>query len=372
MNTFRNRSKTVKALQVFTTLLISILLFMAAKHDSPLYNRPIAQIVQVLNSHTGSSVIGTDPEAEFSQNLTAIYLNTEKKGQTLTLVNESSVAQVFNENYQKGDQIFIKTGPDGKLKIGGLKRDASLIYIMSLFAIAMIFIGGKKGLLSFMSVVFNLLLFGGLIWLYLSGASLYMLAPLATLLFVPMSICLVSGLNAKSFSAVLGTLVGAFVSVCIALLIIHLTGAKGVHYEEMEFLTRSPVEIFIFGLLIGTLGAIMDIAISIASFVDEMILAEPGISREALLKSGFTVGNDIVGTMANTLMLAAISGTLPTMLLYLYNGFSLSYLLSISLSLELIRALVGSIGIVISIPITLFISIYFAKKRQVRKEVTSS
>lgn len=372
MNAIKNNPKVLQILQVFATLLISLLLFIAAKHDSQLYTRTIVQIEQVTNSHTGSSAIGNDTEAEFTQNLIAIYLNTQKKGQRINLTNESSVAQVFNENYQEGDQVFLKIGPDGKLKIDGLKRDASLIYIMSLFAIAMIFIGGKKGLLSFMSVVFNLLLFGGLIWLYLNGASLYLLAPISTLLFVPMSICLVSGLNAKSFSAVLGTLVGALVSVCIALFVIRMTGASGVHYEEMEFLTRSPVEIFIFGLLIGTLGAIMDIAISIASFVDEMLIAEPTLSREALLKSGFTVGNDIVGTMANTLMLAAISGTLPTMLLYLYNGFSLSYLLNINLSLELIRALVGSIGIVISIPITLFISIYLAKKRQVRKEVTSS
>lgn len=353
------------------TLMTSILLFFFARHDSVIYTRPIAQVTAVTNSHTQSASMGTDMEATFNQSLKLTYLNTKEKGQSITLSHDSSRAQVFNEYYAVKDQVFLKTGPDGKLTIAGLKRDASLIYIISLFAFAMVLVGGRKGLLSFMSVIFNLLLFALLIWLYLSGVSLYFLAPISTLLFVPLSICLVSGLNAKSFSAVLGTLVGAFTAVAIALIVIHFTGSKGVHYEEMEFLTRSPVEIFVFGLLIGTLGAIMDIAISISSFVEEMLLSEPRISSHTLLTSGLTVGNDIVGTMANTLMLAAIAGTLPTMLLYLYNGFSITYLLKVSLSLELIRALVGSIGIVISIPITLSISIWLAKKRQQRTEVPS-
>lgn len=367
----KQRPKALRLLQVLCALIFAYLLFIAAQHNSGFYQRPIAEVTAVANSHTGSEALGDDLAATFTQTLSVTYLNTEKKGSHLTLYHNSSRAQVFHESYQVGDQVFLKTGPDGSMKVASLKRDASLIYIVSLFAIAMVLIGGSKGLRSFLSVLFNLLIFGGLIWLYLSGISLYLLAPLSTLFFVPLSICLVSGLNAKSLSAVLGTLAGALIAVLIAVLIIHFTGAKGVHYEEMEFLTRSPVEIFIFGLLIGTLGAIMDIAISIAAFVDEMWLANPNISSKALLKAGLTVGNDIVGTMANTLMLAAISGAIPTMLFYLYNGFSLSYLLRINLSLELIRALVGSIGIVISIPITLLISIYLTKKRQARKAAAS-
>lgn len=371
MEHLKQQPKKLRLVQVLCALIFAYLLYIAAQHNSAFYSRPIAKVDAVVNSHTGTAQIGADFTATFTQQLKVTYLNTPLKGKTYTLVNNSSRAQVFNESYQKGDQVFLKTAPDGSLKVAGLKRDASLIYIVSLFAIAMVLIGGNKGLRSFLSVLFNLAIFGGLIGLYLGGASLYWLAPLSTLFFVPLSICLVSGLNSKSLSAVLGTLAGSLTAVLIAILVIHFTGAKGVHYEEMEFLTRSPVEIFIFGLLIGTLGAIMDIAISISSFVDEMWLANPDIGSKALLSAGLNVGNDIVGTMANTLMLAAISGAIPTMLLYLYNGFSLSYLLRINLSLELIRALVGSIGIVISIPITLLISIYLTKKRQMRKAVVS-
>lgn len=329
-------------------------LYQLVRMDSFLYSRPIAEITEVSNALTEKNK--TDLSEPFIQSLKAKRLNGVSRGETLALSNESSRAQVFNENYRVGDQVFLKTDPAGKLIIAGLKRDASFVYIASLFAVSLVVFGGVKGAKSLFSVAANIGIYGVILFAYLKGTSLYLLAPIATLIFVPLSILIVAGFNRKALSAIIGTLAGTFIAIAIAVFVIWLTGAKGVHYEEMEFLTRSPIEIFIFGLLIGTLGAIMDIAISIASAVEEMVAANPHISTKELMRSGLTIGNDIVGTMANTLVFAYISGAIPTMLLYLFNGFSIKYLFEVTLSLDLIRAMVGSIGIVLSIPVSLFIS----------------
>lgn len=351
------------SLYALILLLALIGLYFLVKNDAGLYDKPVAKITTVTNSHTQSSESGSDMEINFQQQLTAVLLNTPDKGKMLTLQNNASNAQVFNEYYEAGDQVFLKTGPTGRTEIAGLKRDASLIYIAALFSVVIVALGGNKGVKSLLSVLANLLIFAGVIALYLNGTSLLLLAPLSSVVFVVISILLVAGINQKSFAAIVGTLAGTFIAIGLAVLVIQLTGARGVHYEEMEFLTRSPVEIFLFGLLVGTLGAIMDIAISISSAVFEMVELNPSISRQALIRSGLTIGNDIVGTMANTLVFAYISGGVPTMLLYLFNGFSISYLFSVILSLDIMRALVGSIGIVLSIPVTLFIAVFFAGNR---------
>lgn len=90
-----------------------------------------------------------------------------------------------------------------------------------------------------------------------------------------------------------------------------------------------------------------------------------GIERKALIKSGMEIGKDIMGTMANTLVFAFISGSIPILLIWIKNSFPISYIISINFSLEIIRALTGSIGIVLSIPITLYISVIILKKNKI-------
>ncbi len=109
----------------------------------------------------------------------------------------------------------------------------------------------------------------------------------------------------------------------------------------------------------------MDIAVSIASSIEEIVTTSPRVRVKALAKSGIIIGKDTMGTMTNTLMLAYLSGGLPLMLLLLKNNISTGFIINVTLSMEILRAVIGSIGIVLSIPITLFFSILLY-----RKEVT--
>jgi uncharacterized membrane protein len=109
----------------------------------------------------------------------------------------------------------------------------------------------------------------------------------------------------------------------------------------------------------------MDIAISISSSLKEIYDKNPQIERKMLINSGMEIGKDIMGTMANTLVFAYVSGSIPIILLLLRNGFPISYIININLSLEIVRALTGSIGIVLSIPITIYTSVMLLKSYKI-------
>jgi uncharacterized membrane protein len=151
----------------------------------------------------------------------------------------------------------------------------------------------------------------------------------------------------------------------ITMVVIWITKANGIHYEEMEFLTRPPEQIFIIEVLIGTLGGIMDIAITISSAIKELYDKNPDMGIKRMIQSGMEIGKDIMGTMANTLVFAYISGSIPMILLWLKNGIPIFNIINININLELIRAFTGSIGIVLSIPITLYISVLLLRNNKI-------
>jgi uncharacterized membrane protein len=184
------------------------------------------------------------------------------------------------------------------------------------------------------------------------------------IVFTVFSLLLVGGFNQKTFTAIISTITGTFLTLIIAYVVMKLTNEKGVRYEEMQFLTHPPHEIFMAEILVGCLGAVMDVCITISSSVYELSEKNPNISRKALMDSGMEIGKDIMGTMTNVLFFAYVSGAIPMLLVYLKNGFQTGYSFNMNLSLELIRALTGSIGIVLAIPLSLFTSVFIQQRHR--------
>src|SRR5690606_3060149 len=144
------------------------------------------------------------------------------------------------------------------------------------------------------------------------------------------------------------------------------TSGNGLRYEELQFITRPYRDVFIAGLFLGSLGGVMDVAITMSSSIFALYEKDNNISIKALKTSGMDIGKDIMGTMTSILFLLYISGTIPMLVLYLTIASALSFTLSVSLSLELARALAGGIGIVLTIPIGLYVSIFFINRQRAR------
>ena len=135
----------------------------------------------------------------------------------------------------------------------------------------------------------------------------------------------------------------------------------------MSFLTLPPKDIFMSSVLIGTLGAVMDVAITISSGMYEILQRTPNISMPRWALAGRHIGQDIMGTMTNILLFSYLSGSLAMVLIYLKNANTFTYTISMNWSLEITRALTGGIGIVLTIPITIGLMVTIFKWKGVSR-----
>lgn len=351
-------------------IILSLISLSFISNNERYYNTPIAKVISLNEEESKQETANGKTEPMKIQKIKAIIMNGIHKDETIDLSNISSFSQVNDLNLKINDEVFVSIQYNDKQelissKILDLKRDKYIAYITAAFIFLILLIGGKKGFSSLVSVFVNIIITFTIIELFLKGYNLTILSIIASIFFVIFSIFIVSGKSKKTFSAIAGTLIGTFTSILITAIIIKLNNWSGIHFEEMEFLTHPPENIFFIELIIGTLGGIMDIAISISSAIAELYDKNPNIEKRAIIKSAKDIGQDIMGTMANTLVFAYLSGSIPTILLLLRNGIPITYIININLSLEFMRALVGSIGVVISIPITIFTSIVILKNHKI-------
>jgi uncharacterized membrane protein len=358
-----NKKVSVILLGLATISLFS--LFFITTNEN-FYDKPIAKITSISEKESKKETDKGKIETIKNQEIQAIIMNGAYKGECIELNNLASFSQVNDLDLKVSDEVFLSIQYNDKkeitsAKILDLKRDKYILYIATIFVILILILGGFKGFKSLASVIINILILFATIQLFSKGYDLMPLSIIESILFIVFSILIVSGKNKKSFSAIIGTLLGTLISMIIAWVIISFNNWNGIHFEEMEFLTHPPEKIFFIELMIGTLGGIMDIAISISSAIEELYSKNPDSEILPIIKSAREIGQDIMGTMANTLVFAYLSGSIPTILLLLRNELPITYIININLSLEFMRALIGSIGIVLSIPITIFTSIILLK-----------
>ena len=351
-------------------IIISILSFWFVSNNETYYKKPIAKITEI--TEKTSKIEGMNGEIEIIENqqIKAIIMNGLHKDKIIKFQNKASFSGVNDLNLKINDEVFILINQDVNKQIIScniidIKRDKYILAITIFFSLLILLVAGNKGLRSLSSVVINIIIFIIAIELFLYSHNLMLIFIIASMLFTILSISIVCGINKKAFSAIVSTMTGTVITMLIAAIVIHLPGLNGIHYEEMEFLTHPPQQIFFVEILVGTLGAIMDIAISISSSLKEIYDRNENIPKRVLIDSGIEIGKDIMGTMANTLMFAYISGSIPIILLLIRNGFPISNIININLSLELIRGLTGSIGIVLSIPITIYASVLILKSHKI-------
>lgn len=364
-----DKKSRITFIVVIALVIISIFSYLFIASDEGYYKNTIAKITSI-NETKDLQQMKESSEPIYRQQINAVIMNGKYKGNRIHLRNETSYSQAYDLHYKVNDEVFvgIKAGKGNKIsssQILDFKRDKYIAYAAIIFVLLILIVGGLKGFRSLVSVIVNVIISAIIIKLYLQGANLMAIAALSSLFFIVFSITIVNGLSKKSVSAIVGTIAGTVLSMGITIIVMIFTNSNGVHYEEMEFLTRPPEQVFMMELLIGTLGGIMDIAISISSAIKEMYDKNPDIERKVLIKSSMEIGKDIMGTMANTLVFAYMSGSIPIILLWLKNGYMIFNIISVNISLEIIRALTGSIGIVISIPITLYISVILLKNKRI-------
>ena len=348
-------------------VVIGIFVVIWGFNNYSMYKEPIVKITEVNDILVSSEEVNGYKENVYKQDISAVIKNGEDKGRIVKISNEYHYTQAYDQKYKVGDEIFISLNKrDGKIistNIDNYKRDKYLILISVVLVLTIILVGKVRGFLSIFSVVINIILFYVIIHLNTKGISLVLLSYIGAILFSAICLFLVSGFSKKSLATIVSSIISVSIIALLGIIVYKVNMGAGIHFEQMELLTRPYEEIFLAELILGGLGAIMDISITMASSLNELIDKNNKISVKALSKSGITIGKDVMGTMINVLFFTYICSVIPNLVIYFRNGLKVGNLLNEFISLEMARALVGAIGIVITIPIAISISLLFFKGR---------
>lgn len=288
------------------------------------------------------------------------------KGMTATVANEITDNPAFNVSVKPGQEVVLsvstENGKKAEVNIADYHRAPVLLWLFVVFLAVFLFFGGKTGLKSLAGLAVTV----GLISLVLLPLSMNGCNPLLTAIFICLasiatSMLLIAGFTKKAAASVFGTVGGVIIAGIAAQIVIAAAPLTGLSSEEAQILRGSVLNqqpsfysgLLAAGMLIGALGVIMDVGVSIASAVAEVSRTGENLDAAALYESGMNVGRDIMGTMTNTLILAYTGSALP--LLLLASQVPSVKLLNLDLvATEIASALSGSLGLVCTIPLTAF------------------
>lgn len=369
------KKKKLKAIDICVTVLclavlIAGVLFArgAKERQYNPYYRVEYELVKVSQVLFDNYTVDEDSERALrgSQSLSVVVLTGRFKGDVVPVTNY--LGPLHEKLAKPGTVLTVTITSDSReegYQISVINYDLKwlLLGMLALFVAAVVIVGRGKGAMSLIGLCITLVSIVFIfIPLWLKG---YSAIPLTIALCVFVTVfcfTLLGGITKKTVSAMLGTVLCVLVAGLFAHICGRIAGVSGNTMEEAEWLldesrtldvTLNVRGLFVSGILIASLGAVMDVAMSIASAVNELHEVDPGLSRGKLFRSGMNIGRDMIGTMTNTLILAFAGSSLNLMIIMFAAGMQPYQLINNDDTvMEVIKAVAGSIGLVLAVPLT--------------------
>lgn len=328
-----------------------------------------AKVLEVLNQEE-RQVPGTDVMTIY-QNIRVEIIEGEQKG---------SVVEVENDylNLEKDEVFYLMIttrGDTGDIVYSVVEpyRIPALIFFVVLFIVLVFVFGGIqgiRGLLALFGSLFLIIYF--LIPGILQGYSPILVSLAVSSLIIVLGSYITHGFNKTTTSAVVGMIVTVIFTGLLAHFAVHYVRLSGFSSEEavyLNFNTRGAIDfvgLLLSGILIGLLGVLYDVAIGQAISVEELHHVAPHVPRSTIYKRAVRIGREHIGALVNTLAIAYVGASLPLLLLYVQAAQgSLAFTLNREIfATEIIRTMIGSIGLVVAVPITTSIAVWFLIKRK--------
>ncbi|MBR5479373.1 MAG: YibE/F family protein [Clostridia bacterium] len=328
--------------------------------------------------HDSFSLSGSEEQANVTTIFTCKILDGDYKGDTVRAIQtEDAFAPITEKAVEEGDKIILLNYPSEEFGVewvfGNYVRFDLLVIFAIFFFILILIFGRGKGVNTIISLAFTCAaIFLVYIPSILSGYNIYVSTFINCTFISLMSLLLITGWSRKTAATVLGCMFGFLVSSLLSMFlssVLHLTGFVDEHSVYLTYLpTATPIDLkaIIFGgVVIGSLGAVIDVSMDISSALFELRRHATDLPFKSLVKSGISIGRDIIGTMANTLVLAYIGSALSTVLLLTTYAVSIHELLNREMIIaELLQALVGSTAILLTIPLTSIICGFMYSKKE--------
>ena len=308
----------------------------------------------------------TVDEESFMRYQKMIVKLTEKNlSGNVEVENIINTASIYKIIVKPGDEIIVVGNPiEDTIENGRVysyARDKYLLYLLLIFIGVLLLFGGKNGFYSIisLSICVSLILFA-FFPLIMKSYNPIIVVSIISIIATFITLLIIGGNNIKTYAAIIGTIGGVISAGLLTFYFGSLTHIQGIGDENVELLSYFTEgynlnfrDLLYAGIIIGALGAIMDVSMSIASSMSELYENNRRINKEKLFKAGMRIGKDIMGTMSNTLILAYAGNSISMILVFfLYNRSFVQFINSDQIAGEILRALCGSIGLVFSIPIT--------------------
>lgn len=364
----KNKQSLLQIISVFVSALLIFLAYLCVTDGSSIFKGEMegetirCRVIRIVDVKTENF----SGENEFvTVTFKAQALNTGLRGKTLDVIQEIDKAYAFSpKEVEQGDEILVEGyTQDGVLQyyFGDFVRITPLIWLLAIFCVLIIVFSRMQGLKTVISLGFTCLsVFVVLIPAILNGHNIYLWSIIVCVFITVMTLSIISGFNVKALCAGIGCVCGVLCSGLTVLIMDKFLNMTGMLEEESIYLVQlypdNPINLkaIIFAMIIvGAVGAVMDVAMSISSSLYELRIKSPAISSKELMKSGFVIGRDMMGTMANTLVLAYIGSSLTCVLLLVAYNANIEQVINKEMIVaEILQALAGSLGILLTLPLT--------------------
>lgn len=305
-------------------------------------------------------------------------LSGKYEGKVIQATNVDSY--LYGADCKVGSKIIVQVSEyNGSLSASVYNYDRTnvLYMIIALFLILLVLIGKRKGFTSALGLIFTFIciMFLYLPMLYL-GFLPFFSAVIVVILTTLVTMYFIGGFSMKTVCAVLGTIAGVIVAGVFASCFGMLSNISGYNVSDIETLiyigqnSKMDISGLLFsGIIIASLGAVMDVAMSISTTIEEIKFHNPNVSGKELFKSGIKIGGDMMGTMSNTLILAFTGGSLSTLVVfYAYDMSFLQMFNSYDMGIEIIQGISGSLGVILTVPfVSIIAAVLMSKKSNLPK-----
>ena len=324
-----------------------------------------AKVLEI-KSQTLEAVPGTDTTTTV-QTLVAEVIDGPDKGSVVTFDNDFVVLKAGDLFYlskvvsaESGQTIY---------SVNDAYRLNAILFFVILFVLLVVIFGGWQGIRGLVSLIGSLALV--LLPGILHGISPIFLSIVVASLIIVVGSYITHGFTKTTTSAVLGMIITVALSGLLAYYAIGATHLTGFESEESVFLNLDTsgsinfVGLLLGGMLIGLLGVLYDAAIGQAVAVDELHRVAPHLSRLTIYKRAIRIGKEHIGALVNTLAIAYVGVSLPLLLLFSTSSYPILQLINReNFATEIIRTMIGSIGLVLAVPITTLIAVLLLVRSQ--------
>ena len=319
-------------------------------------------------------------EMQLYQKLELLVTKGSIKDKKIVIEN-GNIPVANNLKYKVDDRVIVTfskdfEGTDYFYITDHIRRD-SLLWLFLIFVMSAVVIAKWRGILSLVGMGISfLVIFSFILPKILAGSNPVEIAILGSLIIIPVSFFLSHGFNKKTMVAIAGTLIALIITGVLANIFVEASKLTGFASEEAGFLqvakqgTINIKGLLLAGIIIGVLGVLDDITISQSAIVFQLKKANEKLKFNELYKRAMNVGQDHISSMVNTLVLVYTGAALPLLLLFIDNPHPFSEIVNYEIVAdEIVRTLVGSVGLILAVPITTVIASLLVTQKE-RKQRT--